>query len=81
MRFDDAAGDVEPEPGTSAVVFAGLPEPLENQLEHSRGYTDASVFHREVQPVFVACTSNGDRRLRRGELDRVGEQVREYLER
>ena len=54
MGFDDAARDVEPEPRTSAIILADLPEPLEDQLEHFRRDTDAVVFDGEVQRIVVA---------------------------
>ena len=68
MRFDDAPGNVKAEAQPPAIVFADLPEPLENTFQHRGGNTLSGIADREMALIAFATAANADLAAARGEL-------------
>src|SRR5687768_16565953 len=80
MRLDQAAGYVEAESQAPAVVLAGLREPFEHGLERVGGYARTAIRDRQANLAVDTIATDDDFSARRGELERIGDQVGEHLE-
>src|SRR5277367_5696889 len=80
VRFDDALDDRETETHPVAHALPRLPEPIEQVLAALGVEPGASIRDPELDgPTLRRRGSEGDAPTRRCEVDRIGDEVREYL--
>src|SRR4029078_11993658 len=80
VRLDDPARDVETDAPGPAIT-ARFVEGLEDRRELHLRDADAGVDDRDQAVGIEACRGDADRAARRGELDRVFDQVGDHVER
>ena len=79
MGLNDATRDVQTQAEPTPVIFADLPEPLKYGLQHRNGNSITGVVYAKLQYILHALVVHMDMSAPGGELDRIGDEVGEYL--